>query len=128
MIENGVKESNKTKERIFTSTNRKLGKLSYKKGGKVRIYYKSLPDNGVYVIFVNIIKSNKDKKKLQDVITRIGNVSKEYSELKKLFKSTDVKDIERKNQIIEENLEYRDQIYEYLGEEPPVRVDGHGRK
>ncbi|MEE3343262.1 MAG: hypothetical protein VZS44_04140 [Bacilli bacterium] len=131
LIENGVKEVNKTKEGIFNSNNKKLGKLSYKKGGKVRIYYKALPDNCVYIVFVNIIKDTNSKKKVTSVVNRVKNVSDEYDSLKKLFKSTNEKDNKKKNKIILENLVIRDQIYEYLGQEPPAKInvgEGHGRK
>lgn len=109
-IEDNNYEGNLEKERLFSSTNKKLRGVYEKKEYQVRVLYKHLTPDTAFVLLIKTKKSNNDKQDKKEAELRNELVTEEYNFLKK-----DMKDEELKKQIIEQNKIIKQRIFKLLG-------------
>lgn len=103
-----LESGEKVKDKRLIS-NAKLAKIHELKPFKVRICYKILSEDCVYIMIVKSKKSNNDKKDVEEIIDRNQKTEVEFAKLKK-----DLKDPLKKQQIIEENKFIQDKIFQYI--------------
>ena len=89
------------------SGNDKLSAIYEAKPFKVRILFKFLDCNTVYIFSIKSKKSDNDSIDRSQIIERFASCKKEYNQL--------LEDINTKRgNLIEEHLKYKEQIYDYL--------------
>lgn len=100
----GVDESNPTKGKLLRGNDKVVG-LHEVKGHQVRLFYKILDKDTVFVVLSNTKKSDKDKANTKKWATRSQKTFAEYKYIKTLFE-----DEETKEQIIADNKEIQDSV------------------
>lgn len=107
-LENGFEEENIQKGRSL-SNNNKLSGLHEIKPFKVRIFYRILSSDTVYVLLLRMKKSDNSKKDRDEAISRKSKTNKEFEMLREL-----VKDPQYKEKLIEEHSQIKNEIYEII--------------
>ena len=110
-IEQGVTENNEVQAHSFNSSHRKLCGCHEVKTFKVRIVYKILSSDTVYVFLAKLKKSDNDSRDRTEIVTRASNQSYEYELLKEQLKNPHIK-----QKIIDENRKILINLYEYLNQ------------
>lgn len=124
------KRTDKAKFGKFNSTNKKLEKVAYTKGFQVRLYYKDLPNDYVYVMLLNEIKSDNDSTKRNKVEQRVNLLSSanhmkadgsidrgavnEYDKLWELFGKTDEDSVRLQEELLDENAVWESELVSKL--------------
>lgn len=108
MLENGIIENNVVQARAFLN-NQKLSGCHEIKAFKVRIIYKILSPDTVYVLLAKLKKSDNDYRDREEIIIRANNQSRQYELLKEQLKNPQTKDV-----IIKEHQKKLTNIYDYL--------------
>lgn len=103
-IEKSIQEDNIEKARAFTN-NAKLTGLHEVKDFQIRIIYKILDSNTVYVMQVRIKKDNNSLQDREEIVTRSQQTDQEYKKLK-----VDIKDEIKKMNLIEEHKKIKERI------------------
>lgn len=106
---NGIEENNPEKAKALSSSDKKMAKIHEIKEFKVRLFYKNLSSDTVYVLMVRMKKSDYDALDRKEVTIRNNQVNKQYEQLKKL-----VKDPQMKQKLISENQEILSNLCDYL--------------
>lgn len=109
-LENGFEENNITKGKKLIPEGG-LDGLHEIKGFKVRIIYKRLTPDTIYVIMARIKKDTFSKRDREEMRKRNEAVGNQYETLKK-----DMNDPEKKSRIILENEVIRDRIFRLIDE------------
>lgn len=107
-LEEGYQETNTEKGKSLKN-NAKLANIHEIKPFKVRIFYKNLSPDTVYVMLVRMKKGNNDLLDREEAIIRNKNTLQEFNKIKQ-----DIKDPQLKEIIIEENKERYKQIFEKI--------------
>lgn len=107
-LENGFAENNNKKGKELSDN---LSGLHEIKQFKVRIYYKNITPDTVFIILAKMKKSNND---LSDRNKPLDRSQKTQSELLRLKEQ--MKDPTKKEIIIKQNQEIRDRIMKYINE------------
>ena len=110
-LQDGIAENNNEKAKTMTSTHKKMAGLKEVKEFKVRLFYKILSSDTVYVLLVRMKKSDNDALDRKEAIRRSVQRNKQYLELKK-----QVKDQQMKEKLIAENEQILSNLYEYLNQ------------
>lgn len=100
--------ANKSKIKRFLNNN-KLNGIYEVKIFKVRIYFKLIDNDNVYVFFVRLKKDDNSTKDREGVIKRATGCNDDYLEVLDSFQNEVTK-----QQIIDENLQIRKEIYQIL--------------
>ena len=91
-LQSGTIDNNEQKARSFTSINKKLAGIQEIKDFKVRLFYKNLSSDTVYVLMVRMKKSDNDRLDREEIKDRASQRNKQYESLKKLIKDPDKKE------------------------------------
>ncbi len=110
-LESGAKDNNPEKAKQM-SGNKKLSQIREVKDFKLRVLYKKIEPNLVYVYYVKIKKSNNDSYDRNSIEERVASCKKDLDRVQKLLK-----DPLSREKLIAENIEIRDRIYEYLDQQ-----------
>jgi len=110
-LQNGINENNDEKAKSMTTVNKKMAGLKEVKEFKVRLFYKNLSSDTVYVLIVRMKKSDNDALDRKEAIRRAVQRNNQYIELKKL-----VKDPQNKEKLITENEQILSDLCEYLNQ------------
>lgn len=104
-LQEGFTEENLEKGKGMTN-NAKLSKVHELKPFKVRIFYKILSPDTVYVLMARMKKSNNDLRDRREIEERVDQRNKQYEQLKKLIKDPVEKErlIQEHNEILERML------------------------
>lgn len=99
-LKNGYIENNEEKGKSLKG-NRKLSKLHEIKQFKVRVGYKNLSNDIVYIMIAKMKKSNNDKKDREELIDRNGKTIKEFEKLEEQIQNPEIKEalIKEHNEI-----------------------------
>lgn len=108
-LQNGVEETNSEKAKKMKSTNKKIVGIHELKEFKIRLFYKILSKDTVYVLMIRMKKANYDALDRNDVINRVSLINKQYEKIKKLIQYPEIKE-----ELIAENEEMLKYIYDYL--------------
>ena len=103
-IEKGIQEDNTEKAKSFTN-NAKLIGLHEVKDFQIRVIYKILDPDTVYVMQVKVKKDNNSLQDREEIVTRAQQTDKEYKKIK-----MDIKDEIKKMKLIEEHKKIKDRI------------------
>ena len=109
-IKNGRSEENKELGKTFTSNNKKLSGIHEAKRFKIRVFFKVLSKDMLYVMIARQKKANNDSIDRNEIENRIDNVSEEFNFLKEKIKDSDFRE-----KLIQEHYEILDSIYKSLG-------------
>ena len=109
-LKNGYKEENEEKGKQLKNNNKLLG-VHEVKPFKVRIMYKILCPDTLFIIMTKMKKGDNEKKDREEVIIRNKQTELEFRKLRK-----EIKDPIRKKEIIEENQQTYNYLFEYLKE------------
>lgn len=107
-IENNYQENNVEKARAFVN-NPKLSGLHEMKEFKIRVIYKILTPDCVYIILSRMKKDNNALIDREAVLNRNKQIEKQYQRLKK-----DLLDENKKNEIINENELIKENIFNII--------------
>lgn len=107
-LQEGVIEENIEKGKSMTN-NAKLSKVHELKPFKVRIFYKILSPDTVYVLMVKMKKSNNALRDRREIEERVEQRTKQYEQLK-----MQIKDPIMKEKLISQNKEYLDRILGHI--------------
>lgn len=107
-LQEGVIEENIEKGKSMTN-NAKLSKVHELKPFKVRIFYKILSPDTVYVLMVKMKKSNNALRDRREIEERVEQRTKQYESFKKEIKAP-----EKKEELIKQNKEYLDRILGHI--------------
>lgn len=91
-LQNGTIDNNEQKARSFTSINKKLAGIQELKDFKVRLFYKNLSSDTVYVLMARMKKSDNDRLDREEIKDRASQSNKQYESLKKLIRDPDKKE------------------------------------
>ena len=91
-LQNGTIDNNVQKARSFTTIDKKLNGIQELKDFKVRLFYKNLSPDTVYVLMVRMKKSDNDRLDREEIKDRASQRNKQYESLKKLIKDSDKKE------------------------------------
>lgn len=109
-LEEGFEESNTVKGKKLISDKRMEG-IHEVKEFKVRVIYRMLTPDTVYVMMAKMKKSDNGKKDREEIVTRSKSVDQEYEVLK-----INMENPETKARIIEENEVIRNRIFASIEE------------
>lgn len=118
-LESGITEENNEKAKVFTNS-AKLSSLHEIKEFKVRIIYKRISGDALYIMLVKMKKSDNDKLNREEIINRNKNVTKDCKMVEKILA-----DPVRSKELIELNEEIKKRIYDNLS---ASRRDTNARK
>ena len=93
----------------MTSTHKKMAGLKEVKEFKVRLFYKIISSDTVYVLLVRMKKSNNNSIDRKDIINRASQRNKQYEQLKK-----DMNDSVKKSALIQEHQEILDKLFGHI--------------
>ena len=110
-LQNGINENNDEKSKSMTTVNKKMAGLKEVKEFKVRLFYKNLSPDTVYVLIVRMKKSDNDSLDRNEAIRRAVQRNNQYMELKK-----QIKDPQMKEKLIDENEKILSDLCEYLNQ------------
>lgn len=108
-LENGVLTNNQEVMKKFSSSNNKLQGLMEIKGFQIRIIYRLLPENMIYIDMVRVKKDDRVSKDLEEPIIRAKLLAKDYELVKKRVKLKD-----RVGELIMDGQQTMNEIKEYL--------------
>lgn len=108
-LQEGVVEDNGQKAKCFTTVDKKNAGIHEIKEFKVRLFYKNLSPDTVYVLMVRMKKSDNDRLDRGELINRASLINKQYESLKK-----EIKDLVIKEELIKQNKEYLDRILGHI--------------
>lgn len=108
-LSNGIEENNSEKAKALKTVNKKMAKIHEIKEFKVRLFYKNLSADTVYVLMVRMKKSDNDALDRKEVIIRDNQMTKQFNQLKKIIKDSEVK-----QKLIFENQEILSDLYDFL--------------
>ncbi len=108
-IATGYREQNSEKAKAFTTVNSKLSGIHELKAFKIRVAYKILDQDTVYLLIARTKKDDNESLDREEVIKRANNTEKEYKRLKKEIKNKD-----KKKKLVEEHKQIKEQIEEFL--------------
>ena len=114
-LQNGVEENNTEKARAMRSVNKKMAGIHELKDFKVRLFYKRLSKDTVYVIMVRMKKSTNEAKDRKEVIDRSSKINNQYEGLKK-----QIKDPTKKQELILKHEQILSELYDYLNKKSEV--------
>lgn len=104
-----IEEKNPKKEKNISRNNNKLNGIHELKGFQIRIYYKIISSDVVYVFMVCEKKNTNSDSFRQDIITRASSQNHQYEFLKKQMENPHIK-----GTIINEHHKILTNIYDYL--------------
>ena len=107
-LQEGVIEENIEKGKSMTN-NAKLSKVHELKPFKVRIFYKILSPDTVYVLMVKMKKSNNALRDRREIEERVEQRTKQYEQLKMKIKDPVIKE-----ELINQNKEHLDRILGHI--------------
>lgn len=110
-LENNEAETNQEKGKKLGSNHAKLNSIHEIKEFKIRIFYKYLTKDSVYVMLVRMKKDNWSKLDVEEPITRGKKTITEFEQLEKIMQ-----DENKKREIIEKHSEIRNSIFQTLEE------------
>lgn len=105
----GIEEDNNEKAKKMRTVNKKMNGIHEVKGFKVRIFYKRLSTDTVYVFMAKMKKSNNDRLERTSVIERMTQLRNQYEKLKKKITIQS-----EKEKIISTNETILTDIYNFL--------------
>lgn len=108
-LQEGVVENNNGKAKRFTSSHRRLSGIHELKEFKVRMFYRTLSDDTVYILMVRMKKADNDRLDHEEIEKRVVMTNKQYEELKAKIKNPILK-----AQIVQENQAILDDLFEFL--------------
>lgn len=108
-LQEGVVENNVQKAKSFTTIDKKLASIHEIKEFKVRLFYKNLTPDTVYVLMVRMKKSDNDRLDREEIRNRASQTNKQYESLKK-----EIKDPVKKEELIKQNKEHLDRILGHI--------------
>ena len=108
-LQNGAEENNIEKARPLTTVNKKMAGIHEIKDFKVRMFYKNLAADTVYILMIRMKKSNNDALDRKEIIDRISQRNGQYEKLK-----LQIKNKQFKEQLISENEKAIADICDYL--------------
>lgn len=109
-LESGFQEVNEQKGKSLKN-NGKLAGIHEIKPFKVRIFYKNLAPDMVYVLMVKMKKSDNDLLDREEVIIRNKQTLSEYQRLKQLIKNPELRD-----ELVGFHQGIRDEVFNYIAE------------
>lgn len=104
-LQEGVVEDNGQKAKSFTTIDKKMVGIHEIKEFKIRLFYKNLSPDTVYVLMVRMKKSDNDRLDREEIINRTSQRNKQYERLKK-----EVKDPMKKEELIQEHKKTLDRL------------------
>lgn len=107
-LQEGFTEENIEKGKSM-SNNAKLSKVHELKPFKIRIFYKILSQDTVYVLMIKMKKSNNALRDRREIEERVEQSTKQYERLKK-----EIKDPKKKEELIGQNKELLDRILGHI--------------
>lgn len=107
-LEEGFVEENEQKEKSLQN-NAKLSGLHEIKQFKVRIFYKNLSPDTIFVLMARMKKSDNSQLDREEAIIRNKKTQKEFEKLKEKIKID-----EKKERILIENEQIKERIYGYI--------------
>ena len=110
-LQNGIEENNTEKAKAMRTVNKKMAGIHSVKDFKVRLYYKRLAKDTLYVIMVRMKKSDNDALDRKEVINRATKINNQYEGLKK-----QIKDPIKKQELIVKNEQIITELYDYLNQ------------
>ena len=108
-LENGYKEENTEKAKAFTTSNSKLVGIHEIKPFKIRVAYKILDKDTIYILIARLKKDNNESLDRDEIIKRANNTEKEYNKIKQ-----EIKNESKKNRLLQEHRKIKEEIEEYL--------------
>ena len=118
-LSNGINEENKEKAKLFVISN-KISHIHEIKEFKIRIIYRKISFDDIYIMMVKMKKSNNDKYDREEVFNRDKYVESDYKRIQKILDDP----IERE-ELIKFNEEVGKRIYDNLS---AGRRDTNARK
>lgn len=109
-LQDGFEENNIQKGRQLWNNN-KLSGLHELKPFKVRIFYRNLAPDMVYVLLVRMKKSDNSQLDREEAIIRNKQTTNEFERLKE-----EIKNPERKQELIEQNIEIYERVLERINQ------------
>jgi len=109
MLENGITENNAIQAHSFNSSHQKLYGCHEVKAFKIRVIYKILSSDTVYILLAKLKKSDNDSRDREEIVVRANNQNHQYELLKEQLKNPQIKDT-----IIKEHRKILTNIYDYL--------------
>ena len=88
-LENGELVNNQEKVRRFNSNNNKLSGLMELKGFQIRLLFRQLPKNIIYIDMVRIKKDDRVTKDFQEPIRRMTLLTQDFESKKRRIKNND---------------------------------------
>lgn len=110
-LELGEFVSNQEKVRKFNSNNSKLAGLMELKGFQIRLFFRQLPNNILYVDMIRIKKDDNVTKDLQEPIKRLALLAQDFECIKRRIKNGD-----RVDELILEGEEMLAEVKSFLTE------------
>lgn len=104
----GYKTTDPSQQKKLTN-NQELKDCFEYKGWQIRIIYKRIDENSLYINLIKTKKSTRDKKDTIEIINRIKSTNNEFEDLKEKFK-----DAETKEKIVQKNREELNSILDKL--------------
>lgn len=104
-----IEEKNPKKEKNISRNNNKLNGIHELKGFQIRIYYKIISSDVVYVFMICEKKNTNSDSFRQDIITRASSQNHQYEFLKKQMENPHIN-----GTIINEHHQILTNIYDYL--------------
>ena len=83
-LSNGINEENKEKAKLFVSSN-KISHIHEIKEFKIRIIYRKISFDDIYIMMVKMKKSNNDKYDREEVVNRDKYVESDYKRIQKIL-------------------------------------------
>ena len=108
-LEQGNNKGNQLKRKRFSSAMKSMRGLSEIKDFQIRIIYRELPNNILYVEMIRIKKDDWSFKDKNEIATRDALLSKDYARLKQKVKAGD-----KVEELIISNQEITTKIKEYI--------------
>lgn len=108
-LQNGIEESNGEKAKVLTTVHKKLAGTHEIKEFKVRLFYKILSPDTIYVLMVRMKKSDNDALDRNEIINRVTQRNQQFEKLKKQIKEPQIK-----SELIAENEKIIINLYDYL--------------
>ena len=108
-LQNGIEENNSEKAKSMRTIDKKMSGIHSVKEFKIRLYYKRLSPDTVYVFMIQMKKSDNDALYRKEIINRASQINMQYEELKKQIKEPEIKE-----KLISENEQIMLDICEYL--------------
>lgn len=108
-LQEGLNERNPEKAKSFTTVDKKMTKIHELKDFKVRLFYKNLSSDTVYVLMVRMKKSNNDALDRKEIIDRASQRKNQFEQLKSW-----IKDPQKKEELVQEHAEFLNKILGHL--------------